>query len=73
MVPPEKLLVMQLKDGWAPLCKFLGVPVPEGPLPRANDTEAVLQVSNDVTRRLIQIWGTALGTMAVVGFAVWRA
>ncbi|KAI0872555.1 P-loop containing nucleoside triphosphate hydrolase protein [Hypoxylon argillaceum] len=73
MVPPEKRLVMQLKDGWGPLCKFLGVPVPEGPLPRANDTEAVLQVSRDVTRRLMQIWGTAVGTMAVVGFAAWRA
>ncbi|KAI0111229.1 P-loop containing nucleoside triphosphate hydrolase protein [Nemania sp. FL0031] len=72
-VPPEKLLVMQLKDGWAPLCKFLGVPEPEGPLPRANDTEAALQISRDVTRRLIQIWGTALGTTAVVGFAAWRA
>ncbi|RWA03031.1 hypothetical protein EKO27_g12074 [Xylaria grammica] len=60
MVPPEKLL-------------FLGVPVPDGPLPRANDTEAALQISNHVTRRLAQIWGTALGTAAVVGFGAWRA
>ncbi|KAI0801581.1 P-loop containing nucleoside triphosphate hydrolase protein [Xylaria sp. FL0064] len=73
MVPPEKLLVMQLKDGWAPLCKFLDVPVPDGPLPRANDTEAAIQISNHVTRRLAQIWGTALGTTAVIGFGVWRA
>lgn len=73
MVPPEKLLVMELKEGWAPLCKFLGVPVPAGPLPRANDTKAALQISNEVTRRLAQIWGAALGTAAVIGFGAWRA
>ncbi|KAI0451278.1 P-loop containing nucleoside triphosphate hydrolase protein [Xylaria acuta] len=73
MVPPEKLLVMQLKDGWAPLCKFLGVPVPDGPLPRANNTEAALEISDHVTRRLAQIWGTAVGTAAVIGFGAWRA
>ncbi|KAI0537902.1 P-loop containing nucleoside triphosphate hydrolase protein [Xylaria digitata] len=73
MVPPEKLLVMELKDGWEPLCKFLGVPVPDGPLPRANDAEAAVQISNHVTRSLAQIWGTALGTAAVIGFGAWRA
>ncbi|KAI1177807.1 P-loop containing nucleoside triphosphate hydrolase protein [Nemania sp. FL0916] len=72
MVPPEKLLVMELKDGWAPLCEFLDVPVPDGPLPRANDTEAALQISKEVTRRLAQIWCMALGTAAVVGYGAWR-
>lgn len=28
LVPPEKLLVYQVKEGWDPLCKFLDVPVP---------------------------------------------
>lgn len=28
MVPKERLLEFQLKDGWEPLCKFLGKPVP---------------------------------------------
>jgi hypothetical protein len=73
MVPPEKLLVMQLKEGWEPLCKFLSVPVPDEPLPRANDTEAVAQIAEDVSRRLAQIWGTALGSMVVIGFGAWRA
>ena len=37
-VPPEKLLVFNVKDGWKPLCSFLGVPVPEGkPFPHLND------------------------------------
>jgi len=29
-VPPARLLVYQVKDGWKPLCDFLGLPVPEG-------------------------------------------
>ena len=29
-VPPDRLLVYEVKEGWGPLCSFLGVPVPEG-------------------------------------------
>lgn len=36
-IPPERLLVFQAKDGWDPLCDFLGVPVPDGPYPKTND------------------------------------
>jgi Sulfotransferase domain len=37
-VPPERLLVYEVKQGWGPLCEFLGVPEPEEPFPRLNDT-----------------------------------
>jgi hypothetical protein len=37
-VPPEKLLVFEPGDGWAPLCAFLGVPVPDEPYPQVNST-----------------------------------
>ena len=37
-VPPERLLVFDVKEGWAPLCAFLGVPVPTMPFPHLNDT-----------------------------------
>ena len=36
-VPKEKLLVYQVKDGWQPLCDFLGLPVPATPFPRTNN------------------------------------
>jgi Sulfotransferase domain len=35
-VPPERLLVYEARQGWEPLCAFLGVPVPVLPYPRAN-------------------------------------
>ncbi len=38
-LPPERLLVHRAKDGWEPLCAFLGVPVPTQPYPRVNSTE----------------------------------
>ena len=37
--PPGRLLVHQAKDGWEPLCAYLGVPVPETPYPRTNSKE----------------------------------
>lgn len=36
-IPPERLLVYQVSEGWEPLCAFLGVPVPDEPFPRTND------------------------------------
>ncbi|MEZ4239320.1 MAG: sulfotransferase [Myxococcota bacterium] len=39
-VPAEQLLVFDVREGWAPLCAFLGVPVPDEPFPRVNDKAA---------------------------------
>ena len=38
-IPPERLLVYHVADGWGPLCEFFGVPVPEGPTPKVNSRE----------------------------------
>ena len=38
-IPKERLLVYDAKDGWEPLCRFLGVPVPKTPFPMTNTTE----------------------------------
>ncbi|WPH02979.1 Hypothetical protein R9X50_00585100 [Acrodontium crateriforme] len=40
-IPREQLLEFNLKDGWEPLCKFLGKEVPDGEFPRVNDAEAL--------------------------------
>ncbi len=37
VVPPERLLVWEVTDGWGPLCEFLEVDVPDAPLPHANE------------------------------------
>jgi hypothetical protein len=38
-VSEERLLVMDVREGWAPLCCFLDVPVPDGPFPHLNDRQ----------------------------------
>ena len=35
-VPEKQLLVFNVKDGWAPLCQFLGLPIPDAPFPKVN-------------------------------------
>lgn len=41
-VPPGRLLVHRVGDGWKPLCDFLEVPVPDMPFPHRN-TETDIQ------------------------------
>lgn len=35
-IPAERLLIFHVGDGWEPLCRFLGVPVPATPFPHHN-------------------------------------
>jgi Sulfotransferase domain len=46
-IQTERLLVFDVAEGWAPLCRFLDVPVPDAPFPHMNSTE--------------QFWKTARG------------
>lgn len=43
VIPRDRLLVFEASDGWEPLCRFLGVPVPAEPYPRVNTTEEFQQ------------------------------
>jgi hypothetical protein len=38
-VPADKFLVYDVRDGWGPLCNFLGFPEPAEPLPHLNKKE----------------------------------
>ncbi len=38
-LPSERLLVYEPGEGWEPLCRFLGVPVPETHYPKVNTTD----------------------------------
>ncbi|WP_372724309.1 sulfotransferase family protein [Immundisolibacter sp.] len=41
-LPASRLLVYDVKDGWAPLCEFLEMPIPSGAFPRSNTTQEFL-------------------------------
>ncbi len=36
-IPVDRLLVFDVKQGWEPLCQFLGVPVPSNEFPKTNN------------------------------------
>ena len=38
-IPKDRLLVYSVREGWDPLCEFLGVDVPEGDFPNTNNRE----------------------------------
>ena len=38
-IPADRLLVFDVKQGWGPLCQFLGVAVPPGDFPKTNNTK----------------------------------
>ena len=42
-VPADRLLIFNVKEGWEPLCQFLGVPAPDTPFPHMNDRDAMIR------------------------------
>jgi hypothetical protein len=52
-VPPEKLLVFNVQEGWEPLCRFLELPVPATPFPHHNDSA---EFGRRVRRMKLGIW-----------------
>jgi hypothetical protein len=49
-IDPGRLLVFEVREGWEPLCAFLGVPVPDEPFPRSNDQAAFAQLLEERRR-----------------------
>jgi hypothetical protein len=46
-LPRDRLLVFSPKEGWRPLCAFLGVPVPDTPFPRVNSRDEINQAMSE--------------------------
>jgi hypothetical protein len=49
--PSDQLLVFEAKEGWAPLCDFLKVPVPENDYPHLNDAAQIRRMILGVRAR----------------------
>ena len=69
LTPKENLLEFKITDGWAPLCKFLGEPVPVGcKFPHINDNHDFVARSRRRNRRQmlnVAFRYAVIGTMAV--------
>jgi hypothetical protein len=71
-VPPEKLLIFTVDQGWGPLCKFLGVPAPSTPFPNVNDRSEVKKIIADITKGAYVILGGCAIVLAALIYGVVR-
>ncbi|KAL9966210.1 hypothetical protein ACROYT_G024249 [Oculina patagonica] len=65
-VPADKLLVYNVKQGWKPLCDFLGCEVPKSPFPHENVKGSISTIPMDMSRWGRQELGTTLVDSKVV-------
>jgi Sulfotransferase domain len=63
--PKDRLLVFEAKQGWEPLCKFLGKPIPDVPFPNENDS-AQLKAAFLETNRIGWILSILFFPLAIV-------
>lgn len=59
LVPSDKLLIYNVKQGWAPLCQFLDKPIPPQPFPREDDTKEFIDKIEQRTVAIKNIMQTA--------------
>ena len=52
VVPPDQLLVYNVKQGWEPICKFLGRDIPTCPFPHANTVGSTVKEIHAIQRVL---------------------
>lgn len=68
LVPPDRLLDYNVKDGWQPLLEFLDVPHPGIPFPEGNTTAAALKrAESDV----VQTFLYCIGKFFRMSFFTW--
>jgi hypothetical protein len=76
-VPRERLLEFESRDGWAPLCGFLGKKEPGGEYPRVNDAKSTVRLHAFLYYyRIVKMMKQPLlvaVAVAVGGAAVWWA
>jgi len=64
LVPAERLLVYDIREGWGPLCKFLGVEEPDEPFPHLN---SATEFRRGVWRRFSLPYGiVSAGVIAIL-------
>jgi hypothetical protein len=64
VIPPERLLVWSVTEGWEPLCAFLELPVPDAPFPRTNDSKEFIDRVIDGSLQVLNEWRARDGAVA---------
>lgn len=71
LVPPEKLLVYNVNEGWKPLCDFLGCEVPTAAFPHENVKGEYFKLPLSATRYGQQcIWEIQMAVFVILSVIV---
>lgn len=65
IVPADRLVFVEVKDGWEPLCRALGKDIPDVPFPRINDSEAIDKFAAETAKRGLIRWSILLAAVGV--------
>ncbi len=71
-VPPEKLLIYTVDQGWEPLCRFLGLPVPTTPFPNVNDRAAIKKIIANISRGAYAVIAVGVILFAALAYGLTR-
>jgi len=72
IVPKDNLLEFRSEDGWAPLCQFLGKPIPDEPYPHVNEGDHTANIHKVVfCLKVAVLLAKAAGWASVAGVAAW--
>lgn len=66
VVPGDKLVFFNVKEGWEPLYKALGKEVPDVPFPRINDGEAIDRLAKTMVTKGLLRWLMIFATFGAV-------
>ena len=74
--PSDKLLVYNVKEGWEPLCNFLGVDIPLKPFPHKNVrggiTQELMATNPFFIRMQREMLCSSVVIMSLVGYSCYR-
>ena len=71
-VPAERLLIYSVDQGWEPLCRFLGLPVPATPFPNVNDRAAIKKIIANISRGAYALIAIGVLLVAAIVFGLTR-
>ena len=71
VVPKDKLFWYNVSEGWEPLCKILGVPVPDRPFPHNNSRVDAAKTYRELILAGVVAWSFMLSITALVIWMLW--
>lgn len=72
VVPADRLVFFDVKDGWEPLCRALGKDVPDVPFPKINDSDAINKMSAEIVGKGLKRWAVIMASSALVLGVAWK-